>query len=279
MCCSKPGTQDPETAGNERKGLPVSAKIIAIENASENGKKTLLFDRSFENMSPGNFCMVWIRGVDEIPLGCSHENGVTFQIVGEATKALAGLSVGDTVGLRGPLGHPFTLPAAGEKILIIAGGIGAAPLAPLAEASKERGADVTTILGARSREDIVFEKRFEAAGKVLLTTDDGTKGRKGFVTHVLADLDLEEIDRIYVCGPEMMMKFTLDILIQKNAAAKAEFSMERYFKCGIGVCGACCIDTLGLRVCRDGPVFPAEILLDSEFGKYHRDASGARLKY
>lgn len=260
-------------------GLPVPAKITAVENASENGKKTLRFDRSFENMSPGNFCMVWIRDVDEIPLGCSYENGVTFQVVGEATEALARLSEGDGVGIRGPLGRPFTLPEKGEKILIIAGGIGAAPLAPLAEAAKAAGASVTTILGARSAADIVFEQRFAACGDVLLTTDDGSKGRKGFVTHVLAETDLSDISRIYVCGPEMMMKFTLDILIQKEAVDKAEFSMERYFKCGIGVCGACCIDTLGLRVCRDGPVFPARTLLDSEFGKYHRGPDGARKPY
>lgn len=260
-------------------GFPMNAKIIEIIDETQTGKRTLLFDRGFENMRPGNFCMVWIRGVDEIPLGCTYKNGVTFQTVGPATNALFNLKVGDSVGLRGPLGNPFTLPEKGEKILIISGGIGAAPLAPLAEKSKEIGADVTVILGARSEADLIFEERFGRTGKVLLTTDDGTKGRKGFVTDVLAELDLTKIDQIYVCGPEMMMKFVMKILIEKEALSKAEFSMERYFKCGIGVCGACCIDTLGVRVCKDGPVFKAEMLTDSEFGKYHRDASGKRVPY
>ncbi|MDR0766889.1 MAG: dihydroorotate dehydrogenase electron transfer subunit [Methanosarcinales archaeon] len=261
------------------RGFPVNAKIIETIDETNTRKRTLLFDRSFENMSPGNFCMLWIRGVDEIPLGCSYENGVTFQTVGSATNALFELKVGDSVGLRGPFGNPFTLPKSGEKALIIAGGIGAAPLAPLAEKSKEIGADVTIILGARSEADMIFEERFSKTGNVLLTTDDGTKGRKGFVTDVLAEQDLTKFDKIYVCGPEMMMKFVMKILIEKDALSKAEFSMERYFKCGIGVCGACCMDTLGVRVCKDGPVFKAEMLVDSEFGKYHRDASGKRIPY
>ena len=260
-------------------GYPVNAKIIEIKNETETGKRTLYFDTEFSDMKPGNFCMVWIRGVDEIPLGCAYKNGVTFQKVGPATEALFNLAVGDSVGLRGPLGNPFTLPEKGEKCLIISGGIGAAPLAPLAEKAKEIGADITIILGARSEADLIFEERFKKTGTVLLTTDDGTKGRKGFVTDVLAESDLTKFSKIYVCGPEMMMKFVMKILIEKNALAKAEFSMERYFKCGIGVCGACCIDELGVRVCKDGPVFKAETLVNSEFGKYHRDASGKRIQY
>lgn len=260
-------------------GLPKNARIIGIKDEAKNGKRTLFFDVSFENVLPGHFCMAWVRGVDEIPLGCSYVNGITFQTVGSATQALFELKVGDSIGLRGPLGHPFTLPAAGERVSIVSGGIGAAPLAPLAEKAADIGASVTVILGARSESDLIFEERFGKTGAVLLTTDDGSKGRKGFVTDVLAELDLETFDRIYVCGPEMMMKFVMKILIEKDALSKAEFSMERYFKCGIGVCGSCCIDTLGVRVCRDGPVFKAETLVDSEFGNYHRDASGKRVPY
>ena len=259
-------------------GFPVNAKIIEVIDET-NVVKTFLFDREFDNPIPGSFCMLWIRGVDEIPLACAYINGVTVQAVGDATKALFELKVGDSVGLRGPLGNPFTLPKPGEKVLIIAGGIGAAPMAPLAEKSQELGADVTTILGARNEADIIFEERFGKTGNVLITTDDGSKGRKGFVTDILAELDLAAFDYISVCGPEMMMKFIMKILIEKDALSKAEFSMERQFKCGIGVCGACCIDTLGARACKDGPVFKAEMLIDSELGKHRRDASGKRIKY
>ncbi|MCL2549889.1 MAG: dihydroorotate dehydrogenase electron transfer subunit [Methanimicrococcus sp.] len=260
-------------------GFPVDAKITGIQDEAANGKRTLFFDKSFENVSPGHFCMVWIRGVDEIPLGCSYANGVTFQTVGPATEALFHLKIGDSVGLRGPLGTPFTLPEKGERILIVSGGIGAAPLAPLAEKSKEIGAFVTIVLGARSESDLIFEERFTQTGNVILTTDDGSKGKKGFVTDVLNELDLTAFDKIYVCGPEMMMKFVMKILIEKKSLSKAEFSTERYFKCGIGVCGSCCMDGSGVRVCKDGPVFKAETLADSELGKYHRDASGKRVHY
>ncbi|MDV0446347.1 Dihydroorotate dehydrogenase B (NAD(+)), electron transfer subunit [Methanosarcinaceae archaeon Ag5] len=260
-------------------GLPKNAKIIKIIDEAKNQKRTLLFDAEFENAAPGQFGMVWIRGTDEIPLGCSFKNGVTFQVVGDATKTLFSLKEGDSVGLRGPFGNGFSIPKKGDKILIVAGGIGAAPLAPLAEKANEAGAKVTIILGARSADDLIFEKRFKDAGNVLLTTDDGSLGRKGFVTTVLSEQDLGKFSKIYVCGPEIMMKFVMDILIQKNAVEKSEFSMERYFKCGIGVCGACCIDETGVRVCKDGPVFPGTVLLNSEFGKYHRDASGKRIKY
>ena len=264
---------------NSKTGFPMNAKIIDVKDEAANNKRTLFFDKSFENASPGHFCMVWIRGVDEIPLGCSYTNGVTFQVVGPATQALFQLKVGDSVGLRGPLGNPFTLPEKGERVLIVSGGIGAAPLAPLAEKSKDIGASVTTVLGARSESDLIFEERFAETGDVILTTDDGSKGKKGFVTDVLNGLDLTKFDKIYVCGPELMLKFVMKILIDKQAVSKTEFSMERYFKCGIGVCGSCCMDTLGVRVCKDGPVFKAETLTDSEFGKYHRDASGKRVHY
>ncbi|NLI62148.1 MAG: dihydroorotate dehydrogenase electron transfer subunit [Methanosarcinaceae archaeon] len=262
-----------------KKDIPKNAKIIKTENASISGKKTIYFDISFENPMPGNFCMVWIRGIDEIPLGCSYENGVTFQVVGDATAALDKLKTGDTVGIRGPYGRPFTLPDSNENILIVAGGIGAAPLGPLADFAFENETHVTTVLGARTENDLIFEDRFDRCGKLYITTDDGTKGEKGFVTDVLKRLNLAEYDRIYVCGPEIMMKNVFAICDAKGAIDKTEFSIERYFKCGVGVCGACCIDESGLRVCKDGPVFPGNMLKSTEFGKYGRDASGKKITF
>jgi dihydroorotate dehydrogenase electron transfer subunit len=222
--------------------------------------------------------MVWVRGVDEIPMGLSRKNSITVQKVGEATSKLFELKEGDSFGLRGPLGKGFSLPVRREKILIIAGGVGAAPLSPYAEAAFAAGSEVHTILGARSADDLLFEDRFAATGEVYISTDDGSKGTKGFVTDVLKKLDLSTYDRIAVCGPEIMMSSVFRALEERNALEKAEFSLHRYFKCGIGVCGACCIDKTGLRVCKDGPVFSGVQLLDSELGKYTRDASGRRVK-
>ena len=257
--------------------LPLNATIVRITEESPS-VRTFFFDLEFETMEPGQFVMVWVRGVDEVPMGLSRKNSITVQKVGEATSKLFELKEGDSFGLRGPFGRVFSLPSKGEKILIIAGGVGSAPLAPYADAACAIGSKVDTILGARSADDLIFEERFAAAGEVYVSTDDGSKGTKGFVTDVLKGLNLLAYDRIAVCGPEIMMASVFRLLEDRKVLEKAEFSLHRYFKCGIGVCGACCMDKYGLRVCKDGPVFSGVQLLDSELGKYTRDASGRRVK-
>jgi dihydroorotate dehydrogenase electron transfer subunit len=257
--------------------LPLNATIVKITEESPS-VKTFFFDLQFETMEPGQFVMVWVRGVDEVPMGLSRKNSITVQKVGEATSKLFELKEGDSFGLRGPFGRGFSLSSEGEKILIVAGGVGAAPLSPYADAALAAGSEIHTILGARSVEDLLFEERFAEAGEVYVSTDDGSKGTKGFVTDVLKGLNLLAYDRIAVCGPEIMMASVFRLLEDRNVLEKAEFSLHRYFKCGIGVCGACCMDKSGLRVCKDGPVFSGVQLLDSELGKYTRDASGRRVK-
>jgi dihydroorotate dehydrogenase electron transfer subunit len=257
--------------------LPLNATITQITEESSL-IRTFFFDHRFEDMEPGQFVMVWVRGVDEVPMGLSRKNSITVQKVGEATSKLFELKEGDSFGLRGPFGKGFTLPVKGKRVLIIAGGVGAAPLSPYAEAAFAAGAEVNTVLGARSAEHLLFEGRFEALGHVYISTDDGSKGIKGLVTDALKNLDVAAYDRIAVCGPEIMMASVFRFLDEKNVLDKAEFSLHRYFKCGIGVCGACCIDQSGLRVCKDGPVFSGIQLIGSELGKYSRDASGRRVK-
>jgi dihydroorotate dehydrogenase electron transfer subunit len=112
----------------------------------------------------------------------------------------------------------------------------------------------------------------------VIATDDGSFGQKGFVTTLMDDLNLGQYDRIAVCGPEVMMRSVLANVDGKGIAARTEFSLHRYMKCGVGICGSCCIDPSGMRVCRDGPVFSGEILKKSEFGHYLRDASGRKKK-
>ena len=257
--------------------LPLNATILQINEESPL-VRTFFFDLKFETMEPGQFVMVWVRGLDEVPMGLSSKNSITVQKVGEATSKLFELKEGDSFGLRGPFGRGFTLPIKGEKTLVVAGGVGAAPLAPYAEAARIEGSEVHTVLGARSAGDLIFEERFAEAGEVYISTDDGSKGTKGFVTDVLSNLDLSSYDKIAVCGPEIMMASVFRLLEDREVLEKSEFSLHRYFKCGIGVCGACCIDKSGLRVCKDGPVFSGLQLLDSELGKYMRDATGQRVK-
>jgi dihydroorotate dehydrogenase electron transfer subunit len=220
---------------------------------------------------PGQFVMVWVRGVDEIPMALSFSNGITVQRVGDATRALSDMHVGDSIGIRGPFGKGFEI--TGSRIMIIAGGVGGVPLLPLAEQAQD--IEVHTLIGAKTSHELLFEDRFSKYGAVSVATDDGSKGYHGFLTGLLSKYNLEDFDQFYVCGPELMMRGVLDIL--HGFEGRSQFSLHRYFKCGIGVCGACVIDPAGLRVCKDGPVFSGDVLIKSELGKYHRDATGRKI--
>jgi len=244
---------------------PVNAVITKVVDETPT-IRTFYFDTSFE-LIPGQFVMVWIRGVDEIPMALSYENSITVQKVGPATSALFELGECDSVGIRGPFGNGFDIKKG--HILLVAGGVGAAPLAPLAEKAEASGIKVTTLLGAKTKEELLFRARFEAVGDVRVATDDGTEGLHGYVTQLLDDE--KKFNQIYCCGPEIMMKKVLD----KVAPSKVQFSLHRYIKCGIGICGACCVD--GLRVCKDGPVFSGDVLKRTEFGVSSRNECGERV--
>jgi len=220
---------------------------------------------------PGQYMMVWVRGVDEIPMSFSGPDRMTVHAVGEATRALFDLRAGDGLGLRGPLGNGFSL--TGRKILLVGGGVGVAPLAFLGEEARKAGIEVTSLIGFRTAADVVLKSRMERLGELILTTDDGSDGLKGFVSAGLGELDLEEIDQIYLCGPELMM---WDVINRcKRRAGQIQACINRYFKCAVGVCGSCCLDPQGIRVCVEGPVITADRLLEGEFGRYRRGPSGS----
>ncbi|MGD0533879.1 MAG: dihydroorotate dehydrogenase electron transfer subunit [Methanoregula sp.] len=247
--------------------LPVQVSIAEIKNETPS-VKTFFFDREFP-FEPGQFVMVWVPGVDEVPMALSSANGITVQKVGDATGAMFNLVAGKSLGIRGPFGNGFTK---GEKMLAIAGGVGAAPLLPLACSD----CVMTMLLGARTEKELLFIDQLDESTDVLIATDDGTLGQHGFVTDLMNDLNLATYDRIAVCGPEPMMRAVLAKIEGLGFAARTEFSLHRYMKCGVGICGSCCIDPDGLRVCRDGPIFSGDQLKKSEFGHYLRDASGRK---
>jgi dihydroorotate dehydrogenase electron transfer subunit len=230
--------------------------------------RTFFFDCSIF-FEPGQFVMVWVPGVDEIPMALSSGNSITVQKIGDATAALFEKKAGDMLGIRGPFGKGFTR---GERMLAIAGGVGAAPLLPLARAD----CIMTLLLGARTEAELLFVDQLDECTDVMIATDDGTLGQRGFVTALMDDLNLSSYDWIAVCGPEPMMRSVLEKTDGFGRAGTTEFSLHRYMKCGIGICGSCCIDPSGLRVCRDGPVFAGDALKGSEFGRYCRDASGRK---
>ena len=247
--------------------LPVTVTLVRVKKETPT-TRTFVFDKPLA-FSPGQFVMVWVPGIDEIPMALSSDSSITVQNVGDATDALFRLKPGDQLGIRGPFGNGFTR---AEKILAIAGGVGAAPLLPLARAD----CVMTLLLGARTETELLFVDQLDECTDVQIATDDGSMGQQGFVTQLMDDLNLGAYDRIAVCGPEVMMRAVLAKVEEKGISHKTEFSLHRYMKCGIGVCGSCCIDPSGLRVCRDGPVFTGDKLLKSEFGHYMRDASGRK---
>jgi dihydroorotate dehydrogenase electron transfer subunit len=229
------------------------------------------------SVTPGQFYMIWIPGIDEIPMSVSYISkdvkGITFRRIGEATQALYRLKTGENIGIRGPYGNGFRLQ--GKHLLFVGGGTGVAMLAPAVEEARKRKLSTTVILGVKTKKEVFFEERLRKSGAaVLVSTDDGSKGYKGFASELAQEiLGKESIDAVYTCGPEIMMKTLLSYC--KKILFQA--SLERYMKCSIGLCGQCCIGK-GMRVCVDGPIFDGKTLQKCEdFGVYKRDAAGSKI--
>ncbi len=235
-------------------------KIVEVTEIvkESNDVKTFFVDTSF-HAKPGQFAMLWLPGVNEKPMSFSYKNGFTVKKIGPFTETMHELSEGDKIGIRGPYGTSFSLQHGTTEI--IGGGTGLAPLRFLAETLET---DMKILLGFRTKSEIFFEKEFKKYGDVLVSTDDGSYEKKGFITEYL-DADHEYY---YVCGPESMMKRCAEILPSK----RVEYSLERYMKCGIGLCGSCEIG--GNLVCKDGPVFGT---LPDGVGEYTRDKTGRRI--
>jgi len=193
------------------------------------------------------------------PLGiASAKNGVIkifYRINGRGTKFLSTKKSGEHLNILGALGNGFNTNVDG-RILLVGGGMGAAPL--LSAAEKLGAADV--LIGGKNSDEVNFWiKEFQPeVGKIFITTDDGSRGSKGFVTSLLPEvLDYENFSAIYTCGPEIMMRGVAKIAAENNLPCYV--SLERRMACGLGACLSCSIDTASGRkkVCKDGPIFDA----------------------
>lgn len=265
-------------------GTPTSVRIKDVVEETESAK-TLIFDiNDSYDIKPGQFLMVWVPTIDEIPMSISLWNhptmGITVQTIGPATQALTDLQTGDWIGIRGPFGNHFSLES--SRALVVGGGIGIAPLRPLTDALLDQGTDVTMVIAAKTKDTLVsydFPARKTKNLTVNFATDDGTEGYKGFATGLVEDLLAESsFDKIYTCGPELMMSKLYHIASEHNIPL--EVSMERHMKCGCGICGTCALDPDGELVCMDGPVFSGvQLQKIKEFGQYHRDATGMKRKF
>lgn len=257
--------------------MPPSLRMLRVaEHVEESPSiRTIRFQGSMEG-APGQFLMVWVPGFDEFPMSLSYigkDFGITYQVLGQGTKALADTPEGGVIGVRGPYGRGFDLK--GRRALVVAGGVGIAPTAPLVEAAVRNGAAVDLLLGAKTSTELVFVERCAKAGaKVSVSTDDGSRGHAGLVTS-LAESVLEEgkYDIAYTCGPERMITAMMALCASKGLPMQA--SVERIMKCGIGVCDSCALD--GKHVCTDGPVFDIDDLSAfKELGKTRLDRTGRK---
>lgn len=238
--------------------------------------KTIEIEHALEEALPGQFLMVWMPGAGERPMSIANSYPLTISVanVGRVSAAITSLKPGDLVSYRGPFGRPFMVPKGARRLLVVGGGYGAVPLYFLSKRARENGVEVAAVLGARTAADIIYEKQLVAVCReVFVTTDDGSRGKKGTVMAEAERLvESGKYDCVYACGPEMMMH-AVAVLCRKRRVP-CQVSLERYMKCGMGVCGSCVIS--GKTVCRDGPVFSGEeALAISEFGGPHRDATGA----
>ena len=199
---------------------------------------------------------------------------VTVARVGPFSTALHQCKVGDTVGWRGPFGRGFSL-REDRDALLVSGGCGVGPLYFLATRTAERGVDTTVALGARTALDLPYVEKFRALSvHLVIATDDGSLGQKGYITDVVAHATIQPSSAIYACGPEMMLVALYRLCRERGLPG--QMSLERYMKCGFGICGQCSLD--GYLVCTDGPVFDVD-QLDGllDFGRTHRSATGRRL--
>jgi dihydroorotate dehydrogenase electron transfer subunit len=205
--------------------------------------------------APGQFCMLWLPGMDEKPFSVSGARPARFTVnrVGPFSEALHALAPGSLLGVRGPFGVGWS--AGPARVLLAGGGYGAAPLAFLAERLRAAGCRVEAALGARTAADLLFVDRLEALGAAVhVATEDGSAGARGRVTDVVAPLlAAGGFQRLCACGPEPMLEALSRLC--GHYRLPAELSHEAYLRCGVGLCGAC--EHGGRLVCLDGPVFTA----------------------
>jgi len=256
--------------------------IVTIEKVVDETPtvRTLYFsDDIMSNVLPGQFAMVWIPGINELPMSVmiSNESGkaaFTVRKHGLASTGLFNIKTGEKIGVRGPYGNAFDIKQG--KLLLVGGGTGLVPMMRLLTHLKPTD-DVTVLIGAKSKDEVFFENLANDlltnnSHNVIVCTDDGSYGEKGFVTDVVEKLVSDtHFDGVYTCGPEKMMYKTVQSAHSRGIFVQA--SLERMMKCGVGICGSCCVGED--LACKDGTIFDGvHLSQNKEFGYSHRNKAG-----
>ncbi|MHB1909188.1 MAG: dihydroorotate dehydrogenase electron transfer subunit [Nitrososphaerales archaeon] len=252
------------------------SKIEKIVQESSNIRSLYFKDEMSLKAKPGQFIMVWLPGAGEFPMSVSLSRNnlasIGVKSMGEGSKKLYEASKGTKIGIRGPYGNYFL--NSHKRILLVGGGTGMVPMLVAANALSRRS-KATMIIAAKKKSELPFvqaSKKILGAKNVLISTDDGSLGFKGYAHELVEEfLSKNKVDQILSCGPEKMMYQILQIANKKKV--KIQFSLERVMKCGIGICGSC---TIGEKVlCKDGAILDSSTLNQiEEFGRAHRNKAG-----
>ncbi len=253
--------------------------------------KMILSCDGFSDASPGQFVMIkvnnsydpFLRRPMSIYKIDKKRGGfeILYQVVGKGTNIMSELKKGDEVDVLGPLGRGFWIPEKIERAIIVAGGIGVAPMVALTEEIRCKMQDtrckITVFIGGKTKNDILCKEDFKKIGaKVHIATEDGSMGKKGtsvdlfkkFVTDSQSSIFNRQSSIIFACGPQGMLKAIVDIARDKNMACQV--SLDKRMACGTGACLGCVVKTKQKTedrrqkaevykcVCTDGPVFDAE---------------------
>ena len=236
--------------------------------------------RIAEIRQPGQFVIVRrANGAERIPLTIADADpargtiALVIQAVGKSTRELVALEVGDAIqDISGPLGHPTEMISAG-RALCVGGGVGTAVVHPIAQGLCQRGVEVISIIGGRSREWVIFEEELRRLGQVVVCTDDGSYGRQGFVTDATREvLESGGVDIVYAVGPVPMMRAVANLT--RPFGVHTIVSLNPVMVDGTGMCGGCRVDVGGQTrfACVEGPEFDGHLvdfdLLAERLGTY-----------
>ena len=253
--------------------------IVKIESITEHSSDIRSFlvrnSKIADAYKPGMFVILWLPDNDFLPMSISGLREdfieITVKKVGDGTSKLFEMNEGDSIGIRGPFGNSFSHEDS-KNILVVGGGMGIAALTTLIEVLSKKKANLRVAIGAKDEDSLIFgERLLGLIPNTMCTTEDGSIGKKCLVTEPVGELiNKEDFDAIFTCGPEIMMKKVLELADSKNIVIQA--SLERKMKCGLGLCGSCCIgEDNNITVCKDGPVFNSNQLKRfPQFGAYKK---------